>query len=41
MPFSARVGFFGLAEAGAPAPPPAPINWYEYDRANYEPISKV
>lgn len=36
MPFSARQGFF--TQAGE-APPAGDIIWYEYDRANYEPIS--
>ena len=37
MPFSARIGFFTPA---GEAPPAGDIIWYEYDRANYEPISE-
>jgi len=33
MPFSARQGFFSLAVSDD-------IVWYEYDRANYEPVSE-
>jgi hypothetical protein len=36
MPFAARTGFFSVS-AEAPA---GAIAWYEYDRANYEPISE-
>jgi len=39
MPFSARQGFF--FQGGVTPPPANAIAWYEYDRANYEPISNA
>ena len=36
MPFSARQGFLFVSGVA----PEGPINWYEYDRANYEPVSE-
>ncbi len=38
MPFSARQGFF--TQVAVTPPPAGDIVWYEYDRANYEPISE-